>query len=59
MDRYRIGTDATIAGHIEKIKDRKYIDNNFNPTPRGKILADFYSKINYNFVSPTFRAMME
>lgn len=59
MDRYRIGTDATIANHIEKIKNREYIDDNFVPTNRGRTLADFYSKINYNFVSPTFRAMME
>lgn len=25
MDKYRIGTDATIGNHIEKIKERKYV----------------------------------
>lgn len=43
MDRYRIGTDATIASHIEMINKRNYIDKQFVPTERGEALTRFYS----------------
>lgn len=35
MDKYRIGTDATIASHIETVEKRNYIDKKFKPTERG------------------------
>ena len=46
MDRFGIGTDATHAEHIEKIKDRAYVgvqtDGRFLPAFLGLALVDGY-----------------
>ncbi|VDM85551.1 unnamed protein product, partial [Strongylus vulgaris] len=46
MDKYGIGTDATHAEHIEKIKTRQYVgvreDGRFIPGYLGLALVDGY-----------------
>ena len=50
MDKNGIGTDATIAEHIQKIQDRRYVTktaaNLFLPTPLGIGLVEAYEAID-------------
>ena len=50
MDKNGIGTDATIAEHIQKIQDRRYVAKNpaglFLPTPLGIGLVEAYEAID-------------
>ena len=50
MDKNGIGTDATIAEHIQKIQDRRYVVKNaaglFLPTPLGIGLVEAYEAID-------------
>ncbi len=60
MDRYGIGTDATVADHIKKQLDRGYAlkDNNarFSPTPLGEALISAYRKMDLaNLWQPDLR----
>uniref|UniRef100_A0A914C8T8 DNA topoisomerase n=1 Tax=Acrobeloides nanus TaxID=290746 RepID=A0A914C8T8_9BILA len=63
MDRYGIGTDATHAEHIEKIKERKYVvmDNRlrFVPQDLGLSLVDAYNLMGYEMSKPNLRADLE
>lgn len=55
MDRHGIGTDATHAEHIEKIKARNYVvmtnDNRFKPTFMGMALVDGYNRMGQEVLS--------
>lgn len=64
MDRHGIGTDATHAEHIEKIKTRNYVvmtnDNRFKPTFMGMGLVDGYNRMGQEVLSrPNLRADLE
>jgi DNA topoisomerase-3 len=64
MDRHGIGTDATHADHIEKIKVRKYVELNreqrFYPTFMGLALVDGYNRMGQEPMSrPLLRAELE
>ena len=63
MDKQGIGTDATIANHIETIQTRNYvikdIQQRFLPTKLGLGLFEAYKSIGYNLTKPTLRASME
>eukprot|EP00019_Armaparvus_languidus_P011055 CAMPEP_0168587318 /NCGR_PEP_ID=MMETSP0420-20121227/4809_1 /TAXON_ID=498008 /ORGANISM="Pessonella sp." /LENGTH=639 /DNA_ID=CAMNT_0008622579 /DNA_START=211 /DNA_END=2128 /DNA_ORIENTATION=+ len=62
MDKNGIGTDATIAQHIQTIQDRKYVvkeNNVFTPTALGAALVDGYDRIGYELSKPNLRAKME
>lgn len=63
MDKYGIGTDATHAEHIEKIKKRCYValnnENRFIPSFLGLALVDAYNKIGYEMSKPNLRANLE
>lgn len=59
MDTYGIGTDATMAEHIDKVQDRRYVDSKFNPTTRGLRLLSLYGRVNHHIAATSFRAMTE
>ncbi|XXQ37882.1 DNA topoisomerase [Plasmodiophora brassicae] len=64
MDRNGIGTDATIAQHIETIEKREYAvkrpDSRFAPTDLGLALVTSYDSLGLHDLStPRLRAMME
>jgi DNA topoisomerase-3 len=63
MDANGIGTDATIAQHIEKILTRGYaikLDNGlFTPTNLGLSLVEGYNLIGLDFSKPRLRAELE
>ena len=56
-----IGTDATIAQHIQKIQDRKYVtkqNNLFMPTTLGAALVAGYLAMGLTLSKPELRAAM-
>ena len=63
MEKHGIGTDATHAEHIEKIKERKYIietsDRRLKPEGLGIGLVDGYDEIGYEMSKPHLRAALE
>ncbi|KAI1724598.1 DNA topoisomerase domain-containing protein [Ditylenchus destructor] len=63
MDKHGIGTDATHAEHIEKIKTRDYValnpENRFIPSFLGLGLVDGYNHMGYNMSKPHLRAELE
>lgn len=64
MDRHGIGTDATHAEHIEKIKQRNYVtmtnDARFKPTFMGLALVEGYNRMGQEVLSrPRLRAGLE
>lgn len=62
MDRGGIGTDATIAEHIQKIRARAYTEKHkdlFYPTKLGFSLIKVYNKIGLDFDKPRLRAELE
>lgn len=59
MDTYGIGTDATIADHIDTVQQRRYVDSKFHPTTRGLRLLDLYGRVNHHIAATSFRAMTE
>ncbi|ETV68781.1 hypothetical protein, variant [Aphanomyces astaci] len=64
MDMHGIGTDATIAEHINTILKREYsikVNNNtqFKPTDLGLALVQSYDKMGYQLAKPDLRAAME
>ncbi|KAK6023128.1 hypothetical protein OSTOST_11148 [Ostertagia ostertagi] len=63
MDKYGIGTDATHAEHIEKIKMRQYVgvrdDGRFIPGFLGLALVDGYDAMGYAMSKPQLRADLE
>ena len=67
MDKNGIGTDATHAEHIEKIKERQYTAMKqgkfFIPTMLGLSLVEGYSNMSYlllkNFSAPAMRSNLE
>ncbi|ETV91897.1 hypothetical protein, variant [Aphanomyces invadans] len=64
MDTHGIGTDATIAEHINTILKREYaikVNNNtqFKPTALGLALVQSYNKMGYQLAKPDLRAAME
>ncbi|VDO35049.1 unnamed protein product [Haemonchus placei] len=63
MDKYGIGTDATHAEHIEKIKTRQYVgvrdDGRFIPGFLGLALVDGYDAMGYAMSKPQLRADLE
>jgi DNA topoisomerase-3 len=64
MDKHGIGTDATHAEHIEKVKQRNYVtvtnENRFKPTFMGMALVDGYNRMGQEVMSrPQLRAELE
>ena len=62
MDRHGIGTDATIAQHVETIQKRHYTvvkDRVFIPTALGLGLVEGYDEMGLSLSSPALRAHME
>ncbi|CAB3403557.1 unnamed protein product [Caenorhabditis bovis] len=63
MDKYGIGTDATHAEHIEKIKTREYIgvksDGKVVPSLLGLSLVDGYDDMGFAMSKPDLRANLE
>ncbi len=62
MDRNGIGTDATIATHIQTIQDREYAVKEgqyFSPTNLGVALLSAYRALGYELGDPAKRAQME
>ncbi|CAG2100204.1 unnamed protein product [Medioppia subpectinata] len=63
MEKHGIGTDATHAEHIEKIKERHYItetpDRRLKPEGLGVGLVDGYDEIGYQMSKPNLRAALE
>lgn len=64
MDKHGIGTDATHAEHIDKIKTRTYVqmnrENRFEPTFLGLALVDCYQRMGRpEFSKPNLRADLE
>lgn len=63
MDKYGIGTDATHAEHIEKIKTREYIgvrpDGKLIPSFLGLALVDGYDDMGFAMSKPDLRANLE
>ncbi|OQR81470.1 DNA topoisomerase [Thraustotheca clavata] len=64
MDQHGIGTDATIAEHINTILKRQYaikMNNNtqFKPTELGLALVKSYDRMGYQLAQPDLRAAME
>lgn len=61
MDQNGIGTDATIAQHIQTIQDRGYVYKQmpgalFTPTTLGLALIEGYNSIGLQFSKPQLRA---
>ncbi|OQR93067.1 DNA topoisomerase [Achlya hypogyna] len=64
MDQHGIGTDATIAEHINTILKRQYAvkvnnDTQFQPTELGLALVQTYDRMGYQLAKPDLRAAME
>lgn len=64
MEKNGIGTDASMAGHIQTICERKYVkvqekSRKLVPTLLGRTLIHCYEKINPDMVAPDLRAKME
>src|SRR5690606_8382517 len=63
MDKFGIGTDATMAEHIHKIQERNYCFLNnqrrFEPKPLGIGLCNGYDNMGLNLAKPYLRANME
>lgn len=63
MDRNGIGTDATIASHIQTIQDRGYSSKNaqqeFSPTKLGIALVEGYNSMGYQLNKPDLRRETE
>jgi DNA topoisomerase-3 len=63
MDRFGIGTDATIAGHIKTIQVREYAlrdqAGHFIPTNLGLALVEGYNSMGLQLNKPYLRAAME
>ena len=63
MDRNGIGTDATIASHIQTIQDRGYASKNaqqeFSPTDLGISLVEGYNSMGYQLNKPDLRREVE
>ena len=62
MDRHGIGTDATIAQHIDTIQKRKYVSvaqRTFVPTALGLGLVEGYEEMGLSLGEPALRAHME
>lgn len=63
MEKHGIGTDATHAEHIEKIKERRYIsetpDRHLKPEGLGIGLVEGYDEIGYELSKPHLRASLE
>ncbi|CAD6188232.1 unnamed protein product [Caenorhabditis auriculariae] len=63
MDKFGIGTDATHAEHIEKIKERDYIgvkgDGKLLPSFIGLALVDGYDDMGFAMSKPDLRANLE
>lgn len=63
MEKHGIGTDATHAEHIEKIKLRNYItvtpDRRLKPEGLGIGLCEGYDEIGYAMSKPHLRAALE
>lgn len=59
MDRYGIGTDATMAEHIRKIQDREYVikqNNCFYPMALGLALVEAFEACEVFLARPTCRS---
>lgn len=63
MEKHGIGTDATHADHIEKIKDRQYVgvqnDGTFLPGKLGMGLVEGYDSMGFAMSKPHLRAGLE
>lgn len=64
MDKHGIGTDATHAEHIEKIKTRDYVgltatDNRLIPGFLGLGLVEGYDLMGFEMSKPHLRAELE
>lgn len=62
MNKNGIGTDATIAEHIDKIQKRMYakkVGNVFEPTSLGLSLVEAYTAMKLDLTRPEMRALME
>lgn len=63
MEKHGIGTDATHAEHIEKIKERRYISETperyLKPEGLGIGLVEGYNAIGYQMSKPFLRAQLE
>uniref|UniRef100_A0A7E4VQF8 DNA topoisomerase n=1 Tax=Panagrellus redivivus TaxID=6233 RepID=A0A7E4VQF8_PANRE len=63
MDKHGIGTDATHAEHIEKIKERQYValnpDKRFIPGFLGLALVDAYNEMGFEMSKPVLRSTLE
>ncbi|KAF0852953.1 mitochondrial DNA topoisomerase III [Andalucia godoyi] len=63
MDSNGIGTDATIASHIQQVQNRGYVTKNgttFAATPLGKALVEAYREMDLTPLwKPFLRAKME
>jgi DNA topoisomerase III len=63
MDRHGIGTDATIAEHIKKVQDRKYVrkisDSRFEPSQLGIALVEALERCQIHLARPGMRSAQE
>jgi DNA topoisomerase-3 len=63
MEKHGIGTDATHAEHIEKIKTRSYVtlnrENRFIPGYLGLALVDAYNEMGFEMSKPALRSHLE
>ncbi len=64
MDENGIGTDASMAGHIDNIIERKYAeivgsDRRLKPTKLGTTLVHGYQLVDNELVVPKVRQDME
>ncbi|CAN8068423.1 unnamed protein product [Agarophyton chilense] len=63
MDHHGIGTDATIAEHIQKVVDRRYVEKalqgRFSPTEIGKALVIAHEQCQILLARPHMRAKQE
>lgn len=63
MDRHGIGTDATIAQHVEKILNRGYVcrqgDARFKPNPLGMALVESLERSGVQLARPGMRKAQE
>ena len=63
MEKHGIGTDATHAEHIEKIKSRNYVgvqpDGKFVPGELGMGLVNGYDAMGFEMSKPNLRAELE